>query len=64
MNKKAKKAKKFWQKLLDPYLLMIINEENFEERAQIRTSKGKIILFSLILLTFFSATIFTTIFNL
>ena len=61
MNKKAKKAKKFWQKLLDPYLLMIINEENFEERAQIRTSKGKIILFSLILLTFFSATIFTTI---
>ena len=61
MNKKEKKAKKLWQKLLDPYLLMIINEENFEERAQIRTSKGKIILLSLILLTFFSATIFTTI---
>ena len=61
MNKKGKKAKKLWQKLLEPYLLVIINEENFEERAQIRTSKGKIILLSLILLTFFSAIIFTTL---
>ena len=44
MNEEEKKSKKLWQKLLAPYLLMVINEETFEERAQIRTSKFKIII--------------------
>ena len=61
MNEKEKKSKKLWQKLLAPYLLMVINEETFEERAQIRTSKFKIIIVSLFLLTLFSGIIFTTI---
>ena len=61
MNEKEKKSKKLWQKLLAPYLLMVINEETFEERVQIRTSKVKIILVSLFVLTGFSGIIFTTI---
>ena len=51
MNEEEKKSKKLWQKLLAPYLLMVINEETFEERAQIRTSKVKIIIVSIFLLT-------------
>ena len=61
MNEKEKKSKKLWQKLLAPYLLMVINEETFEERAQIRTSKFKIIIVSLVLLMVFSGIIFTII---
>ena len=61
MNKEEKKSKKLWQKLLAPYLLMVINEETFEERAQIRTSKVKIIIVSIFLLTLFSGIIFTAI---
>ena len=61
MNEKEKKSKKLWQKLLAPYLLMVINEETFEERVQIRTSKFKIIIVSLFVLTGFSGIIFTTI---
>lgn len=61
MNEEEKKSKKLWQKLLAPYLLMVINEETFEERAQIRTSRVKIIIVSLITLILLSGIIFTTI---
>ena len=61
MNEEEKKSNKLWQKLLAPYLLMVINEETFEERAQIRTSRVKIIIVSLITLTLLSGIIFTTI---
>ena len=61
MNEEEKKSKKLWKKLLAPYLLMVINEETFEERAQIRTSKVKIIIVSIFLLTLFSGIIFTAI---
>ena len=61
MNEEEKKSNKLWQKLLAPYLLMVINEETFEERAQIRTSRVKIIIVSLITLILLSGIIFTTI---
>ena len=61
MNEEEKKSKKLWQKLLAPYLLMVINEETFEERAQIRTSKFKIIIVGIFLLTLFCGIVFTTI---
>ena len=61
MNEEEKKSKKLWQKLVAPYLLMVINEETFEDRAQIRTSRVKIIIVSLITLILLSGIIFTTI---
>ena len=61
MNEEEKKSKKLWQKLVAPYLLMVINEETFEERVQIRTSRVKIIIVSLIILTLLSGIFFATI---
>ncbi|MBF12159.1 MAG: peptidase M23 [Flavobacteriaceae bacterium] len=61
MAEKDKKRKKLWEKLIDPYLVMIINEETFEEQTQIRISRLKMILLSLLFLGFFTGTIFSII---
>ena len=61
MAEKDKMRKKLWEKLIDPYLVMIINEETFEEQTQIRISRLKMILLSLLFLGFFTGTIFSII---
>ncbi|MDA9588680.1 hypothetical protein N9R82_06405, partial [Flavobacteriaceae bacterium] len=38
MAQQEKKRKQFFQRLLNPYLVMIIDEETFEEQTQIRFS--------------------------
>jgi hypothetical protein len=44
MAKEEKKKRPFIQKLLNPYLMMIIDEETFEEQTQIRFSRLKVFL--------------------
>ena len=61
MRDKANKKRKFFQKLRNPYLLMIIDEETFEEKGQIRTSRLKTILVSFLLMCISSGLIFTVI---
>ena len=61
MAEKDKKRKKLWEKLIDPYLVMIINEETFEEQTQIRISRLKMILLSLLFLGFFTGIILSII---
>ena len=61
MKDKVNIKRKFYQKLRNPYLIMIIDEETFEEKGQIRTSRFKTMLFSLILTFIFSCLIFTII---
>ena len=41
MALEEKKREQILQKLLNPYLVMIIDEETFEEQAQLRTSRLK-----------------------
>ena len=43
MAQQEKKRKQFFQRLLNPYLVMIIDEETFEEQTQIRFSRLKMI---------------------
>ena len=61
MRDKVNKRRKFFQKLRNPYLVMIIDEETFEEKGQIRTSRLKTILVSFLLICISSGLIFTTI---
>ena len=61
MRDKANKKRKFFQKLRNPYLVMIIDEETFEEKGQIRTSRLKTILVSFLLICISSGLIFTVI---
>ncbi len=41
MVQKEKKSKKILEKLINPYLVMIIDEESFEEQIQVRISRLK-----------------------
>jgi len=59
MVKKEKKGKKILQKLINPYLVMIIDEESFEEQTQLRISRLKVIVFGLLFLGIFSGIVFT-----
>ena len=61
MKDKVNIKRKFFQKLKNPYLVMIIDEETFEEKGQIKTSRLKTIIISLFLITIFSSLIFTII---
>jgi hypothetical protein len=56
MSQEEKKGKRILRKLLNSYLVMIIDEESFEEQRQIRVSRIKVI--------FFNPTIFRDIFDL
>ena len=44
MPQEEKKGKRILRKLLNSYLVMIIDEESFEEQRQIRVSRIKVIL--------------------
>ena len=46
MAQEEKKGKQILRKLLTPYLVMIIDEETFEEQTQVRVSRLKMILIS------------------
>jgi murein DD-endopeptidase MepM/ murein hydrolase activator NlpD len=61
MSQEEKKGKRILRKLLNSYLVMIIDEESFEEQRQIRVSRLKVIFLSLLFLGIFSAFIFSTI---
>ena len=61
MKDKVNKKRKFFQRLRNPYIIMIIDEETFEEKGQIRTSRFKSILVSLLLICISSVLIFTII---
>ena len=61
MKDKVNKKRKFIQRLRNPYIIMIIDEETFEEKVQIRTSRFKSILVSLLLICISSVLIFTII---
>ena len=61
MVQKEKKRKKIIQKLINPYLVMIIDEESFEEQIQVRTSRLKAIVLGLLFSVIFSGIIFTSI---
>tara|TARA_A100000164_G_scaffold381941_1_gene436653 strand:- start:557 stop:1432 length:876 start_codon:yes stop_codon:yes gene_type:complete len=61
MALEEKKREQILQKLLNPYLVMIIDEETFEEQAQLRTSRLKMFFITLLLLGAFSGLIFSII---
>lgn len=61
MKDKVNKKRKFIQRLRNPYIIMIIDEETFEEKGQIRTSRFKSVLVSLLLICISSVLIFTII---
>ncbi|MEO2099511.1 MAG: hypothetical protein ABGW63_01720, partial [Flavobacteriaceae bacterium] len=61
MAQEEKKGKQILRKLLTPYLVMIIDEETFEEQTQVRVSRLKMILISALFFCLFSGLIFSTI---
>lgn len=61
MAKEEKKRRQFLQKLLNPYLVMIIDEETFEEQTQIRFSRLKMIFVGLLMIGVLGTLIFSTI---
>ena len=61
MRKEEKKGKKILNKLLNPYLVMIIDEETFEEQTQMRVSRIKIIFIGLFFIFLLSALVFSSI---
>ena len=61
MAREEKKGRQILQKLLNPYLVMIIDEETFEEQTQIRTSRIKIFFLALLIMAIFSGFIFSAI---
>jgi len=61
MAKEEKKRRQFLQKLLNPYLVMIIDEETFEEQTQIRFSRFKMIFVGLLMIGVLGTLIFSTI---
>ena len=61
MSQEEKKGKRILRKLLNSYLVMIIDEESFEEQRQIRVSRIKVIFLTLLFLGIFSTFIFSII---
>lgn len=61
MAKEEKKRRQFLQKLLNPYLVMILDEETFEEQTQIRFSRLKMIFVGLLMIGVLGTLIFSTI---
>ena len=61
MAKEEKKRRQFLQKLLNPYLVMIIDEETFEEQTQIRFSRLKMIFVGILMIGVLGTLIFSTI---
>lgn len=61
MAQEEKKRKRILRKLLNPYLVMIIDEESFEEQIQVRISRLKMIFVGVFFLGVFSTLVFSTI---
>jgi murein DD-endopeptidase MepM/ murein hydrolase activator NlpD len=61
MAQQEKKRKQFFQRLLNPYLVMIIDEETFEEQTQIRFSRLKMIFVGVLLFGLFGGFFFSMI---
>lgn len=61
MAQEEKKGKRILRKLLNPYLVMIIDEESFEEQIQVRISRLKMIFVGVFFLGVFSTLVFSTI---
>lgn len=61
MAQEEKKGKRILRKLLNPYLVMIIDEETFEEQTQVRISRLKMILLGIFFVGVFSTLVFSTI---
>ena len=61
MELEEKKGKRILRKLLNPYLVMIIDEESFEEQTQIRVSRLKVFFLSQLFMVIFSGIVFSTI---
>jgi murein DD-endopeptidase MepM/ murein hydrolase activator NlpD len=61
MAQQEKKRKQFFQRLLNPYLVMIIDEETFQEQTQIRFSRLKMIFVGVLLFGLFGGFFFSMI---
>ena len=61
MTKKVSKSKNLVKKLLNPYRMVIINEETFEEQVQLRVSRLGILLISVVIFVLFCTIVFMTI---
>ena len=61
MAKEEKKIRRLLRKLLNPYLVMIIDEETFEEQTQIRLSRLKMILVGFFLIGVLGTLFFSVI---
>lgn len=61
MAKQEKKGARFLKKLLIPLRMVIINEETFEEQAQVRISRFNVILAVFLIFTSISIGVFLTI---
>ncbi|MDB2343033.1 M23 family peptidase, partial [Flavobacteriaceae bacterium] len=61
MAKQESKSKRFHKKLFSSYRMVIINEETFEEKAQLRISRFRVIVTGVLFLSLFCLTAFFTI---
>ena len=61
MDEQVKKERSIFKKLRDPYRMVIINEETFEEQIHFRVSRLRIILLFIIVFTFFGTGVFMSI---
>ena len=58
MAKKTKKENKFLKKLMNPYRLVVVNEDTFEEQFQFGLSRLNLIVFLVLIFALFSTGIF------
>ena len=61
MDEQVKKERSIFKKLRDPYRMVIINEETFEEQIHFRVSRLRVILLFIIVFTFFGTGVFMSI---
>ena len=61
MDEQVKKERSIFKKLRDPYMMVIINEETFEEQIHFRVSRLRVILLFIIVFTFFGTGVFMSI---
>ena len=61
MDEQVKKERSIFKKLRDPYRMVIINEETFEEQIHFRVSRLRVILLFIIIFTFFGTGVFMSI---
>jgi len=61
MDEQVKKERSIFKKLRDPYRMVIINEETFEEQIHFRVSRLRVILLFIIVFTFFGTGVLMSI---